>query len=263
MTISLTSHQHLQQVQNLSFCYICGLDFKPDDSKNRDHIPAQSVFPKSDRNPPLWLPTHVMCNKSHERVDEKIGQLIALRYGRVPTRIEHRRLRFVTSPDRRLGAVANIDVRDAVWRWIAGFHSALYREPAIGIRGSLVTPFPAAHQMRGQIVFEPIRPQHQLFVDTIRLNRARGNLDTIKSNNGKLTYECVWLRADNHGPWMCVFALDVCDWKDLGRTPLQPSRGCAGFYLHPSMAAPNGAATTMPSRLVVPNSDPLDPFARS
>jgi hypothetical protein len=29
-------------------------------------------------------------------------------------------------------------------------------------------------------------------------------------------------RAANNGPWMCIFALDIYDWKDLGRTSHQP-----------------------------------------
>jgi hypothetical protein len=35
-------------------------------------------------------------------------------------------------------------------RWIAGFHAAFYREYGVGIRGSLVTPFPRARLANGQ-----------------------------------------------------------------------------------------------------------------
>jgi hypothetical protein len=49
-------------------------------------------------------------------------------------------------------------------------------------------------------------------------NRARGKLDRTVCNKGKLAYECVWQQVDNGGPWMCIFAFDIYDWKDLGRT---------------------------------------------
>jgi hypothetical protein len=103
--VSLITQQQLRQVQNLPFCYLCGSAFEPDDRVNRDHVPAQAVFSKRDRQSPLWLPTHVACNKSHEQIDEKIGQLIALRDGRVPSRREHRRLKFSVSPAMTLSAV--------------------------------------------------------------------------------------------------------------------------------------------------------------
>jgi len=67
-------------------------------------------------------------------------------------------------------------------------------------------------------------PQHLNFVQTIKTNRAKNNLDRICCNKGKLTYECVWAQADNDGPWLCIFALDIYDWKDLGRTRVQPAR---------------------------------------
>jgi len=81
----------------------------------------------------------------------------------------------------------------------------LYCEPGIGIRGSLATPFPKAQFIGGRPVVAPLRVQHQLFVQTIKSNRLRGNLDRISCNKGKLTYECVWQQSDNGGPWMaCV-----------------------------------------------------------
>jgi hypothetical protein len=105
-------------------------------------------------------------------MDEKIGQLIALRYGRVPRIPVHRRLKFVLSPQRNLGAVVNLDIDAAVWRWIGGFHAALYREPGVGIKGSLITPFPRARLVNGRAVAEPLRIQHQLRSDRIAVGSA-------------------------------------------------------------------------------------------
>jgi hypothetical protein len=210
---------------------------------------------------PLWLPTHIACNSAYRLLDEKIGQLIALRYGKVPSNIAHRRLKFANSWHRNLRPVVNLDIDAAVWRWIGGFHAALYREPGVGIVGSLVTPFPKARFVNGRPVFAPLLVQHSLFVQTIKSNRARGNLDRIVCNKGKLTYECVWQQADNGGPWMCIFALDIYDWKDLGRTGVLPARGCAGFYVTPARTIPANATQAVASSIIIPG-DRLDAFAR-
>ena len=255
----LLNQTHFRTVRNLSFCYLCGKPFTAADIKSRDHVPPKSIFAPIDREP-LLLPTHVACNNSFELIDEKIGQLIALRYGKVPSP-EHRRLKFTFSPtDINLGAVTNVNVVAAVWRWIAGFHSALYREPAIGIQGSVVTPFPMGRNINGRIVVAPIRPQHEIFVRTIQLNRLKKNLDRIQCNKGKLIYGCVWCQSDNNGPWLAMFALDIYDWKELGRTADFSARGCAGYYIMPSGAAPPLATRGTHSTIIIPNANPLDPF---
>jgi hypothetical protein len=259
--ISLLRQSDFRSVQNLPFCYLCGRQFITGESQNRDHVPPECIFARLDREP-LWLPAHTACNKSCSLLDEKIGQLIALRYGKVPRNPRYRRLKFAVSPQRDLGAVVNLDIDAAVWRWIGGFHAALYREPGVGIKGSLITPFPRARIVSGRAVFEPLRVQHQLFVETIKSNRRRSNLDRISCNKGKLTYECVWQQADNNGPWMCVFALDIYDWKDLGRTRVLPARGCAGFYITPTQSVPASATKAVKSSIIVPTSDQFDAFAR-
>jgi len=260
MMVSLLNQKDFQAVQNLPFCYLCGKDFVKADTINRDHLPARSLFAKEHREP-LCLPTHVACNKSHELVDEKIGQLISLRRGKIPSP-KRQRLRFVVSGKATLSAVTNLNIDSAVWRWIAGFHAALYRTSPVGIRGSLVTPFPRARNINGPLAIEPLRPQHQLFVQTIKQNRARMNLDRIKCNKGTVVYECVWCRSNNDGPWLCIYALDVYDWKDLGRTNYFPARGCAGVYVLPSGNVPTDATRGTTSPIIVPTIDPLDPFSR-
>jgi len=259
--VSLLRQSDYRSVQNLPFCYLCGRQFAAGDAKNRDHVPPECVFLPRDREP-LWLPTHIACNSGYRLVDEKIGQLIALRYGKVPRNAAHRRLKFAFSRQRDLGAVVNLDIDAAVWRWIGGFHAALYRESGVGIQGSLVTPFPKAQIISGHPVFAPLLVQHPLFIQTIKSNRLRGNLDRIVCNKGKMTYECVWQQADNSGPWMCIFALDIYDWKDLGRTGALPARGCAGFYLTPTRSVPANATKALASAIIVPTSDRLDAFAR-
>jgi hypothetical protein len=256
--VSLQNQKDFRSVQKLPFCYVCGNAFDPGDKKNRDHLPAKSLFAKQHREPSLWLPTHSGCNNSHELIDEKIGQLIGLRQGRRPDP-----LRLHVTANEMAGVVHNLDIDSAVWRWIDGFHAALYRTSPVGIiRGSLVTPFPRLRN--GRIIFDPLPPQHQKFVQTLHQNHAKGTLDRITSNKGMVVYVCVWCQGslpDGPHPWLCIFGLDVCDWKDLGRTGFLPARGCAGFYVLPDQSVPGGATKGTISSIVTPMTDPLDYFA--
>jgi hypothetical protein len=123
---------------------------------------------------------------------------------------------------------------------------------------ALVTPFPRTRD--GSMEMEKLEPQHLLFVKTIKLNRAKQNLDRILSNNRKCTYECAWVQDDDKVGWLCIFALNIYDWKDLGETGVEPSRGCAGAY---TLAAPPPHATrAMDSPIILPNREPFDPFGR-
>lgn len=156
--------------------------------------------------------------------------------------------------------MTNLNIDEAVWRWIRGFHAALYQEPFPALRrGSLVTPFPRADLKGGAYEFVPIPPQHEIFVETIKANRAQVNLDSIRCNNSRLVYEAVWVQADN-GQWFCIFALDVYAWKDLGRTHL-PNTGCAGCYFLPEGIRPANSTTEIRSQILIPNIDRLDPFS--
>jgi hypothetical protein len=60
---------------------------------------------------------------------------------------------------------------------------------------------------------------------------------------------------------MCIFALDIYDWKDLGRTGVLPARGCAGFYMTPGLSVPANASRAVASPIIIPTGDRLDPFA--
>lgn len=256
--ISFITQTERRPVQSLPFCYLCGKTFATGDVKNRDHVPPGSIF-QADHKDPLILPTHEACNSAHTLTDEKIAQLIALRYGKKPSDPKHRRLAI----NQQLSALTNLDIDEAVWRWISGFHAALYKEPVLDIRENcaLVTPFPRGRMVDGRVVIDVVGQQHLAFVQAIKDNRAKNNLDKIQCNKGNLTYECVWYQADNNGPWMCFFALDVYDWKDLGKARDQDPRGCAGYYVLPSGKAPSGAALGIAERDIAPNTDKLDPFA--
>lgn len=260
--VSLLCQKDYRGAQKLAFCYLCDKSFEPSDKKNRDHLPAQCIFLDEDREP-LWLPTHLSCNTGESIVDERMGQLIALRYGKVPSAPEKQRLKIKTFADAR-AAVTNLSIDQAVWRWVRGCHAALYGEhlavDGVAAPGALVTPFPRGSASPGGAVIEPLRKQHALFVHTIKLNRFKGNLDRVHTNRGKFRYECVWVQADG-GEWMCQFAIDLYNWKDLGRTDGVPTRGCAGFYCLAGDRIPEGATRGQTSPIIIPDYDKLDPFA--
>jgi hypothetical protein len=112
-------------------------------------------------------------------------------------------------------AVIDLDIETAVWRWILGFHAALYREPLVPNGGLLVTPF---QRTANSPHFQPPRPVPAAclsYVEVIKANRAKLNLDRIVTNKRKMTYECVWLHLDN-GTCICIFALDIYAWRDMG-----------------------------------------------
>jgi hypothetical protein len=256
--IELGTQNALRAVRSLPFCYLCGGAFDTTRAANHDHVPPKTVFALADRQP-LKLKTHEACNSRHSLNDEKIGQLIALQRGEIPEKAEDRKL-HLAHLGLGFGAITNLNVDAALWRWISGFHAALYREPLTKVRGSIVTPFPRADKnAAGCYVLAPVYPQHQLFVDVIKAQRRRGALDRISANNGKLAYECVWGETDAKDAWLCMFALNIYHWKVLGKSPLAPARGCAGCYALP--APPPQATTATDWKIMTPNSDPMDPFA--
>ena len=259
----LETQKEIRSAKALPFCYLCGRLFVVGDEKNDDHCPASACFLKEDRDFPLILKTHKTCNSSHGVIDQKIGQLIGLKNRQVPSpRDQQLKFQEVRIGPRNAEAVAvsNLPIANAVWRWIRGFHSALYGSyiPEAAPH-TLRTPFPATTLTSSGHVPEPLLPQHQMFVQLLKDNRAAGRLDRIQCNSGKLTYECVWIQSDK-GPWMCVFALDLYQWKDLGDVSNFAARGCAGSYVLAEGLRPPLATAAATLSIAAPNLDPLDPF---
>ncbi len=259
--IQLIHPKEFQSVSNLPFCYLCGKVFLKEDIRNRDHIPSRKVFHTNDRNPPLILKTHEKCNHSYSVEDKKIGQLIGRIYGKNPT-IRDQALNF----EKHFGgleSLTNLNIESAVWRWIRGFHAALYRIPLIDAGGKLELPLQVADINSDGLSFPKIVEQHPLFVEIIKRNRLLQNLDRITSNNNKLIYECVWILDEDHSNrWFCVFALNLYDWKKLGaRVANLPEKGCVGIYYMPDFSIPETATKDRSSKILIPNYDILDPFA--
>ena len=122
--VQLTRQIDFKSARKLPFCYLCGKEFVPGDVTDGDHVPPQSIFAPEDREP-LILATHKACNLSQHLLDEKIGELIRLKHPPSVTRKQKpQRLRVAFSPDMTKGAVVNVQVDEAVWRWVSGFHAA-------------------------------------------------------------------------------------------------------------------------------------------
>jgi hypothetical protein len=272
--IVIETQRHFREVAELPFCYWCGRNFGPQDQANGDHVPPRNAFAVGDRTPPLILKTHVTCNSAHKITDELIGQLVALHRNYVTPDPANRRLKMEIYPGQEFGAVTNVNVIDAVWHYIRGFHAALYRDPLLlgAQAGTITTPFTRGRIVDGDLVLEgPKREQHFAIVQAIKNQRAIGNVDRIVSNNGKITYECVWVWADDvtavesgQRPITprraCFFALDIYGWKQLGDVGVMPARGCAGAYYASDGQAPAGASLYIESAPPVANQDPWDPF---
>jgi hypothetical protein len=259
---SLRVHRDFQAVRKLPFCYLCGRDFVDGDQFDGDHVPPKAAFNARDKEPPLKLRTHVACNSAQKEDDKKVGQLIAMRRRESPGSPRDQALQIVHYRNLGMAAVDNLDVDSAVWRWVKGFHAALYRQPLTGDSYAIQTPFPRGDVREGRVTIRPIRKQHLLAVDAIKRNRAAGTLDVLIANRGKLKYECVWCEYDSRDGWLCMFALDIYDWKDLGsHTNEVPARGCAGIYALPDRSVPPGATCDSATVIAVPNLDLLDAFA--
>jgi hypothetical protein len=263
--VQLVTQKQLRSVKKLPFCYACGNKFTEENRSTDDHIPPKSCFAKSDRTFPLQLPTHAHCNSSRNLTDEIIGQIISLKHGEPPSARDHK-VEFTQFENKisstPLEAITNANIHEEIWRWVRAFHAALYQEYLpFNNKYALETPFPTGRITSNCAEVESVKHQHIRFVETIKLNRIAGNLDLIHANNGKLKFECVWDQANN-GSWLCIFALDLYFWKDLGDINNFIGRGCAGCYLAPSSKAPLLATTGTKLFAPLPNADPLDPFGK-
>jgi hypothetical protein len=235
--VSLLTQKDFRPVQRLPFCYLCARLFGEGEKPTRDHVPNESVFAVEHKEP-LLLPTHLACNARHSAADEQMGQLIALLRGYVPSNPAHQRLVIEPIAGGFL-ALRSVNVHAAVWRWVRGFHAALYRQPLrTPFLGELTTPFPSAEIKPEGAVLEIPTANYPQLAYIVEKNRAASNTDRIVSNAGVLKYECVWGRPTADGPWLCAFTLDIYDWKDLGEPRLH-QRDCLGFYVQDEL--PSGA----------------------
>jgi hypothetical protein len=256
---SLLNAKQLEHAANPGFCYLCGGAWVTADKQNRDHIPNKSIFARADRNPPLILRVHQRCNTAHSAEDQAIGQLVSLLHQENPTPKDVSTLNVSPHVDAESGAllavVECLPLLRIIARWVRGFHAALYRGVLPSYDGNVYPPFAGTDNLD---VVSPIDRVVLQFVDDMKRNRAAGATDQIVSFNGKCRYECFWTHEDSGRP-ICVWALDLYDWRRLGATPLHQPRSCVGYY---RFATP--VTNAHRTRLVFPfsNAEVLDAFGR-
>jgi hypothetical protein len=258
----IEAQRDLQQIQRLAFCYLCARAFTDGEPRNRDHVPNTAIFAVDDRQPALILPTHVKCNHDRAGEDEVITQLLGVLRGRkMVAQARRPTLASGKFPDGTVGVGAlAVPLRDMIFRWVTGFHAALYREPLGPALRMTFPPLPEG-QVEGERVSPvPVPEVVREFVLALRRNRMTGTVDQVISRNGKCLYECVWEQADD-GRRICIWALDVYDWKNLGDTLHFEPRGCVGSYAPEDGRVPPNAALATRLHIDLPSPDALDPFA--
>lgn len=263
MALIIKNNRDFQRVQKLPFCYLCGKTFRSEEKKTRDHVPPKALFLKEDRKFPLILPTHLKCNQNESWADEIVGQLMHGLHGIYPPK-EKIKIKIGlyknTANNQPMLAIEGINFKGFIGRCVKAFHATLYNECLTDdIRNWFDTPMRAGIKEHDRVIFEK-SSNIPLFVEVIKKNRMAGKLDRVECFNSKCIYECVWEQMDN-GEWMCIFALNIYDWKNLGDPSLQHLNGCVGFYM-PKEGLPKNSTKGITRILEMPicNLEPLDPF---
>lgn len=256
----LCTQASVRPARDLPFCYLCGQSINEGENHS-DHVPPKAIFSLADRDFPLKVAAHEKCNNPQSQQDEVIGQLIAVIHGKHP-KPERARLKMsmFKTPDSDTPFLAFIGTNlvGQIWRWIRGFHAALYSEfLSEDTKAAIHPPFPSGNLEGDGFTIERIKTQQYLFVEIIKKNRVARHLDRIVCNNGKCVYECVWVQMDN-GLWACAFALEIYGWTQLADKHF-PTRGCVGLY-QPRLGRPANGTKWTAWEFPLANLEPLNPF---
>jgi hypothetical protein len=261
---SITTHKHLQAIRDLPFCYVCGFQFNLLDHVDYDHVPPKTCFDKADRDPPLKLKTHIKCNNGNKLEDEKVGELIAIqRKKSVDPKKIHLNLQILSDVEGEFRTVFfdNLDLNKTIRRWVSGFHAALYQQPFDHcLNFSVCGPLQSAIAKKNSIAMEQIPDHFFKFVEEIKLNRAANNVDQIIANKEKFRYECVWAPEDSGRFWLCIFALNMYDWIELGDSRNFDARGCVGCYMVLPDDVPKNATRATQIQAYLADENKLNPF---
>jgi hypothetical protein len=259
--IELRTQQAVRPARELAFCYLCGLPFQDGDQKNRDHVPPSAIFLEADRNFPLILPTHYLCNHDRHLEDQTIGQLVGILHNQAPDP-EHLRMQLMAGiavDGQPFVAAGGFDLRAIIRRWVFGFHAALYGE-FLNVGQQFMTFPPLAEGDKDTGQFQPVHAIVPEIVRVLRFNRGLGKVDRVVTRNGKCVYECVWIESDAPGVWFCAYALDLYGWVHLGDVDRFGRRGCVGMYVRADgTAQPQGTKGDRHPDDYKPDHE-LDPF---
>ncbi len=263
MANQLATQAQFQAVLKRTFCYLCARSFQSGEAQNRDHVPPSKLFAAADRSPALILPTHVACNHARSAEDEVITQLVGVLHGR-PIARRGRKPKFVigTFPDGSLGiGASSVDLKTIIFRWVCGFHAALYHQPMGASHMMVFPPFPEARMAGPDVEHVSVPEVVPHLVHELKRNRLTRTLDSIVCRNGRCRYECVWSQADD-GRRICIWALDLYAWKELGDVTHFEPRGCVGVYSPDDGVIPPSASLGARLHFTVPSEERLDPFGR-
>jgi hypothetical protein len=104
-----------------------------------------------------------------------MGQLVSLIHGKMPrpNMLNTKLIALVGSLSPKL--FIELDVKSAIWRWIRGFHAALYQEylPDSTMR-AIHVPAPSFKRHGSRIVLDDRLRQHIEFVKELKKNRKVG-----------------------------------------------------------------------------------------
>jgi hypothetical protein len=186
----LDTQSSVKRARELPFCYFCGKPFTEEDSNHPDHIPPESIFNPVDRNFPLKVASHFKCNNSQSKDDEVISQLIMVVHGKLPkpenTRLKYRAYQIENTNEVLFGFL-NLNLPAQIWRWVRGFHAALYEEFLPEDTGKAIhPPFPHGKTDKKGFNIDKILPQHRWFVEIIKKNHNINYTDKIECNNKNL-----------------------------------------------------------------------------
>lgn len=261
---SITTREEARAAQRQDFCYLCGKPFTEEDPATRDHVPPTAIFLKEDRDFPLWLPAHRRCNREESGDDQVIAQLFGLVHRRPPSEKE-RKLDFHgledTNTGRQAVGLADPGLKRVVFRWVRGFHAALYKEflpEELELR-AIHMPFPSAHEENDGLHWHRILPQHPMVVRSLKKASIAHTTDSLIVRNETCHYECTWGLSDRGEAWVCLFGLQLYDWSRIGDASVAEERGCVGMYVAPS-GKPAAASKITRLEFPVPNVKPLHPF---
>ncbi|MBL6754764.1 MAG: hypothetical protein ISQ11_00010 [Planctomycetes bacterium] len=165
-------HHFNRPIDPGGFCYLCGEDLD-DQPTNTQHVVPKKLFHTDDRSPLLMLVAHEACNAAESMNDQDIGQLVGL-LSRTPSEVDRNadRLRKKASMHEieglgpAFGAIEGLPLRKIIFRWVQGFHAAIYHEFLPDKVHCLVQePFPGGNEI-GQAY--AIQPWHAPFVAVIK-----------------------------------------------------------------------------------------------
>lgn len=252
--------QVLKRLWRIHFCCVCGKEFSEQDKKTRQHIPPRSIFAQSDRDVPLVLPAHELCNMAQSMDDEVIGQIVSTLHGKFPSNAARRFAidsLSVQGKEHEMIAIEEHRFNQIIFAWVKGFHAALYGEYVAETIATICAPMlQGASGNSSPVERKRIQTNRVLFTDVFKQQRHIGRTDTLRCCNGKCEYRCTWLRLDD-GRTFCLFALRLYNWENFSDIGDEMQRGCIGWYLAPM---PIGAAAGTRLEIPAANLRVLDPF---